>query len=110
MNVSLQFYYYYYYYYPFRNFISSKQHTQNSVCLSHDTHISSPVLIIGLCILLRVCLLTHMKKPPYATSVSARFIVHFFHYMFRPLLVAIFRWLATKKTKQLRNIVRCYTS
>jgi hypothetical protein len=27
-----------------------------------------------------------MKKPPYVTSVSARFIVHFFHYMFRPLI------------------------
>jgi hypothetical protein len=33
-----------------------------------------------------------MKKPLYAANVGARFIVHFLHYMFRPLLVAIFRW------------------
>jgi hypothetical protein len=32
-----------------------------------------------------------------ATNVGARFIVPFLHYMFRPLLVAIFRWFVTQK-------------
>jgi hypothetical protein len=31
------------------------------------------------------------------TNVGARFIAHFLHYMFRPLLVAIFRWFVTQK-------------
>jgi hypothetical protein len=29
----------------------------------------------------------YIYKPPYTTNVGARFIVHFLHYMFRPLLV-----------------------
>jgi hypothetical protein len=41
----------------------------------------------------------YMWKPPYATNVGARFIVHLLHYMFRPLLVAIFRWFVTKNSK-----------
>jgi hypothetical protein len=32
------------------------------------------------------------NKCRCSTNVGARFIVHFLHYMFRPLLVAIFRW------------------
>jgi hypothetical protein len=39
----------------------------------------------------------YIYKPPYATNVGARFIVHFLHYMFRPLLVAIFRWFVPQK-------------
>jgi hypothetical protein len=34
----------------------------------------------------------YIYKPPYAKNVGARFMVHFFHYLFRPLLVAISRW------------------
>jgi hypothetical protein len=36
-----------------------------------------------------------------ATNVGARFIEHFLHYMFRPLLVAIFRWFVIQKIQRL---------
>jgi hypothetical protein len=38
---------------------------------------------IGVCILSRVYQL-NIRTPPYATNVSACFIVHSLHYMFRP--------------------------
>jgi hypothetical protein len=41
-----------------------------------------------------------MYKPPYATNVGARFVVHFLHYMFRPLLVAIFKWFVIQKIRR----------
>jgi hypothetical protein len=53
------------------------------------------ILIIGVCILSCVYQL-NIRTPPYATNVSACFIVHSLHYMFRPWSVAIFRWFATQ--------------
>jgi hypothetical protein len=41
-----------------------------------------------------------MYKPPYTTNVGARFIVHVLHYMFQPLLVAIFRWFVIQKIRR----------
>jgi hypothetical protein len=38
-----------------------------------------------------------MYKPLYATNVGARFILHFLQYMFRLLLVAIFRLFVIQK-------------
>jgi hypothetical protein len=53
------------------------------------------LLIIGLCILLRVYQLnigiTSVRNKVF---LVLDFIVHLSHYMFRPLLAAIFRWFA----------------
>jgi hypothetical protein len=46
------------------------------------------------------CFNQYIYKPPYATNVGARFIVHFLHYMFRPLLVAIFRRFVIQKNSK----------
>jgi hypothetical protein len=40
---------------------------------------------------------TNIVETSVRNKCRARFIVHFLHYMFRPLLVAIFKWFVIQK-------------